>query len=150
MRESRQSAERMKDDLNDLQLLKPCDDRMRELVKDQPEEDPRGTGIAGVLTSPLYGLESQLDNFSLKVLKRLYEVSLQDPSPLRTRHLRRLRKMLPALQTAETSPDPYRNIARDAYQLAQDRILGSGGPTDTKKGIIDKLATRLVEESTDK
>lgn len=120
------------------------------IVATQPEEDPRGTGIAGVLTSPLYGLESQLDNFSLKVLKRLYEVSLQDPSPLRTRHLRRLRKMLPALQTAETSPDPYRNIARDAYQLAQDRILGSGGPTDTKKGIIDKLATRLVEESTEK
>ncbi|WP_460106590.1 AAA family ATPase [Pseudomonas sp. S3_E04] len=34
-----------------------------------PEESPRGMGVAGVLTSPLYGLPSQLDSFSLKVLK---------------------------------------------------------------------------------
>ena len=120
------------------------------IVATEPEEDPRGTGIAGVLTSPLYGLESQLDNFSLKVLKRLYEVSLDAPSPSRTRHLRRLRKMLPALETAETSPDPYRNIARDAYQLAQDRVLSSARRTETKKEIIDKLATKLVEESTER
>ena len=120
------------------------------IVATQPEDHPRGTGVGGVLTSPLYGLESQLDTFSLKVLKRLYEVSLEDASASRTRHLRRLRNLLPALETAETSPDPYRNIARDAYQLAQDRVLASDSPTNTKKDMIDKLATRLLEESSAK
>ena len=39
------------------------------IVASTPEEDPRGTGVASVLTSPLYGLESQLDTFSLNVLE---------------------------------------------------------------------------------
>jgi hypothetical protein len=113
----------------------------------QPEANPRGTGVAGVLTSPLYGLESQLDNFSLRTLKRIYDVTLEPRSEKRTRHLRRLRNLLPAIETAETSPDPYRNIARDAYQMAQDQVLESDERSDRKKKIIDHLAARLVEEA---
>lgn len=119
------------------------------IIATEPEEDPRGTGVAGVLTSPLYGLESQLDAFSLRVLKRIYDVSLMERSPRRTRHLARLRKLLPAIETAETSPDPYRNIARDAYQLAQEDVMKMDEPGDRKKRIIDKLAMRLVEEATE-
>lgn len=64
------------------------------LVKSiEPDESPRGTGVANVLTSQLYGLESQLDNFSLKVLKRIYEVSMMENYPLRERHLARLNKL---------------------------------------------------------
>jgi len=117
------------------------------IISAQPEEDPRGTGVAGVLTSPLYGLESQLDSFSLRVLKRIYELSLMDRSSQRTRHLARLRRLLPALETTETSPDPYRNIARDAYKLAQERVLGSEEESDRKKVLIDKLAESLVEHA---
>jgi len=117
------------------------------IIASQPEEDPRGTGIAGILTSPLYGLESQLDTFSLQVLKRIYEVSLQKPSPRRTRHLQRLRALLPAMETAETSPDPYKNIARDAYQIAQDMVLDSDAASEKKKRVIDRLANRLVEQA---
>jgi hypothetical protein len=100
-------------------LIRLKDGRIRAV---QPEVNPRGTGVAGVLTSPLYGLESQLDNFSLRTLKRIYEVSLLPRSEHRMRHLKRLRKLLPALETAETSPDPYRNIARDAYPPKCDCI----------------------------
>jgi hypothetical protein len=113
----------------------------------QPDEHPRGTGVAGVLTSPLYGLPSQLDKFSLRVLKRIYEVSIEKPSKRRNRHLIRLRKLIPALQTAETSPDPFRNIAREAYKLAQEHILKAdeGSLTPEKKTkIIDRLAKQLV------
>jgi predicted ATPase len=133
-----------------------CKEEIRVLTRNhegrifatEPEDDPRGTGVAGVLTSPLYGLESQLDAFSLRVLKRIYELSLTERSPRRTRHLVRLRKLLPAIETAETSPDPYRNIARDAYQLAQEDVLKMDEPGDRKKRIIDKLAARLIEEAT--
>ncbi|HTB83467.1 MAG TPA: AAA family ATPase [Candidatus Sulfotelmatobacter sp.] len=118
------------------------------IIATEPEVNPRGTGVAGVLTSPLYGLESQLDNFSLRALNRIYEVSLMPRSEKRTRHLKRLRKLLPAIETRETSPDPYRNIARDAYQIAQERVLESDQTSDRKKAIIDHLAARLVEEST--
>jgi predicted ATPase len=117
------------------------------IVAAQPEVNPRGTGVAGVLTSPLYGLESQLDNFSLRALKRFYEDSLMPQSETRTRHLKRLRKLLPAIETAETSPDPYRNIARDAYQIAQEQILDADHTSDRKMAIIEHLAARLVEDA---
>lgn len=112
-----------------------------------PEESPRGRGVAGVLTSPLYGLESQLDSFSLRVLKRIYEVSFWKPGPKRTRHLKRLRRLVPALQTAESSPDPYRNIARDAYQLAQNQIVTSDESPNRKTIAVERLAKKLYEES---
>ena len=119
-----------------------------KIIATQPEEDPRGTGFAGVLTSPLYGLQSQLDEFSLSVLKRIYELSLMDKTPIRDKRLERLRKLLPVVETSETSPDPYRNIARDAYQVAQDFVLNSGDSSYDKTLIIDALAARLVEEVT--
>ena len=118
------------------------------IVAAEPEVDPRGTGVAAVLTSPLYGLESQLDNFSLRALKRIYEVSLMPRSAQRARHLERLRKLLPAFETGETSPDPYRNIARDAFRVAQDRVLQSDDVSDRKKVLIDRLAARLLDEAT--
>lgn len=117
------------------------------IASTQPEEHPRGKGIAGVLTSPLYGLESQLDNFSLRTLKRIYEVSLMPRSTHRSRHLDRLRKLLPAFETEETSPDPYRNIARDAFQIAQNLILQTDNTSSRKKLIIDKLAENLSEKA---
>ena len=118
-----------------------------KIIATQPDEDPRGTGVAGVLTSPLYGLESQLDSFSLRVLKRIYEISLEAKSRRRARHLVRLRKLVPSLETAETYPDPYRNIARDAYSLAQEDIMSSDEMGDRKVRIINKLASRLVDVS---
>ena len=62
--------------------------------------------------------------------------------------MKRLRKLLPAIETGETSPDPYRNIARDAYQIAQERVLEFDQTSDRKKAIIDHLATKLIEEAT--
>lgn len=118
----------------------------------QPEESPRGTGVAGVLTSPLYGLESQLDEFSLRVLQSIYRVSTSEKGARRKQNLQRLRKLVPALETIESSPDPYRNIAREAYTLALESILGAdelGG--ETRRQQVERLASKLfadVQEST--
>jgi len=117
------------------------------IVASTPEESPRGTGVASVLTSPLYGLESQLDAFSLRVLKRIYDVSMNEKSAKRARHLRRLRRLIPSLETAESSPDPYRNIAQEAYQLAIQRAVSSTQPTNEKKAVVDELATKLYDEA---
>jgi len=51
------------------------------------------------------------------------------------------------METAETSPDPYKNIARDAYQIAQDMVLDSDAASEKKKRVIDRLANRLVEQA---
>ncbi|QHS61249.1 AAA family ATPase [Chitinophaga agri] len=113
----------------------------------EPEESPRGTGVAGVLTSELYGLESQLDSFSLKVLKRIYEISLLEDYPQRAKHLQRLRKIVPGLAATDTSPDPYRNIAKLAYREAIDLVVKSEGTADLKMKAIERLSALLYKES---
>lgn len=114
----------------------------------EPEESPRGTGVAGVLTSPLYGLESQLDEFSLRVLRSIYSVSLKYSGERRKRNLRRLRKLVPALETVESSPDPYRNIAREAYALALQKIVGAEEIDSESRHVqVERLASKLFDEA---
>ncbi|MBS7460749.1 AAA family ATPase [Pseudomonas syringae] len=114
----------------------------------EPEESPRGIGIAGVLTSPLYGLESQLDEFSLKVLHSIYRVSLRDTGERRKRNLKRLRSLVPALETLESSPDPYRNIAREAYALALQKIIGTKEiDGESRHAQVERLAMKLFDEA---
>lgn len=112
-----------------------------------PEDSPRGTGVAGVLTSPLYGLESQLDEFSLRVLKKIYAVATKDHTPQRAQRLQRLRQLVPSLVTAESSPDPYKNIARDAYKIAMNRLVADDSSIDLKVVAVAKLADMLYERA---
>lgn len=114
----------------------------------QPEESPRGTGVAGVLTSPLYGLDSQLDEFSLRVLRRIYDVATNDKSPSRTRHLQRLRRLVPSLVTTVGSPDPYQNIAKDAYEIAMHQVIAGDSPSETKARAVEKLSAMLYQKAT--
>jgi len=134
-----------------------CRDEIRVLRRNEdgrvvaavPDESPRGQGVASVLTSPLYGLESQLDPFSLKVLKKIYDLTFLPASEKRARHLRRLRRLVPSLETGESFPDPFRNIARDAYKLAQDITLEADVPHGRKRAIVERLADNLYEEAAD-
>lgn len=111
---------------------------------DQPEVNPRGRGVAAVLTSPLYGLESQLDDFSLRVLKKIYDVSFDDDKERRAKNLARLRKLVPGVEPDESSPDPYRNIARLAYRMA--RSYPTDFP-DRKNEIVEALAKQLYQQA---
>jgi predicted ATPase len=115
-----------------------------KITTDHPEASPRGRGVAAVLTSPLYGLESQLDTFSLRVLKRIYETSFDEDTTRRARNLKRLRKLVPGVEPDESSPDPYRNIARLAYRLARTFPLDD---SDRKSEIVEALAKQLYTQA---
>ena len=110
----------------------------------QPEVSPRGRGVAAVLTSPLYGLESQLDEFSLRVLKRIYDLSFDRKSVHRARHLERLKKLIPGVEPDESSPDPYRNIARLAYRAARQFPVDN---PNRKEAIVEALSKQLLREA---
>jgi predicted ATPase len=118
-----------------------------QIIAVEPEESPRGTGVSGVLTSPLFGLESQLDPYSLGVLKQIYEISIDKNYPDRKQELARLRKLVPGLSPTDSSPDPYRNIAKLAYELATDRVLETDKDHDWKSKAIERLTSKLYEEA---
>ncbi len=117
------------------------------VTAEQPDEDPRGTGVANVLTSDLYGLESQLDPYSLGKLKELYQLSQQEKSVERDQRLAELRSEVPALDILESSPDPYRNIAMQAYELALQKVLDSDKNNSKRSQIVEELAKQLYDEA---
>lgn len=116
------------------------------IIAVEPDESPRGTGVANVLTSELYGLESQLDNFSLKVLKRIYDVSMIENYPLRERHLARLNKLVPDLAPTDSYPDPYKNIAKVAYEKALEVIVDSENSDNWKNEATERVTSFLYEK----
>ena len=116
-----------------------------QIVAKEPDESPRGRGVAGVLTSPLFGLESQLDPYSLKVLRKIYEVSLKEKYPRQQRQLERYRKLIPGLTPDEMTPDPYRNIARIAYETVMNEIVAANENPDWKIQAIDRLSSKLYD-----
>lgn len=74
------------------------DEETGEISAEQPRDDPRGMGVAGLLTSDIYGLRSQLDVYTLDLIERQRELSAReeldtvDAAILRdlTEHVRRL------------------------------------------------------------
>ncbi|MCY1456584.1 hypothetical protein D9M71_738130 [compost metagenome] len=94
-------------------------------------------------------MESQLDKFSLKVLKRIYEVSLLENYPQKKVHLMRLRKIVPGLNATDISPDPYRNIAKIAYKEAVDLVINSENISEVKIKAIEKLSSMLYKKASE-
>jgi predicted ATPase len=48
------------------------------IVAKRPNEDPRGLGVAGLLTSEMFGLRSTLDSYTLDLLDRKRELAVAD------------------------------------------------------------------------
>lgn len=118
-----------------------------KIVAVEPKDSPRGTGVAGVLTSQIYGLESQLDQYSLRVLKLIYDVSLSKEYPKRSEHLNRLKNLVPGLTPTDSSPDPYRNIAKLAYEKSIESIVKSENSGQAKWEAVEYLASFLYKKA---
>ncbi|MFE6871334.1 AAA family ATPase [Kitasatospora sp. NPDC057692] len=56
-----------------LRIIRRADDG--STCAEVPSDDPRGRGIGGILTSELYGLTSQLDNYTQKLIDDQYKLS---------------------------------------------------------------------------
>jgi hypothetical protein len=78
------------------------------------------------------------------VLKKIYDVSFDENKERRAKNLARLRKLVPGVEPDESSPDPYRNIARLAYRMA--RSYPTDFP-DRKNEIVEALAKQLYQQA---
>ncbi|MBW8244836.1 AAA family ATPase [Muricauda oceani] len=86
------------------------DMELKKVVAAEPEVDPKGLGVAGILTSELFGLSSTLDKETLGLLKRRNElISKQDTEELSDNEraeLRALFEHLSSLGINTTDRDP--------------------------------------------
>jgi len=87
------------------------DDKTGKISTNPPEHDPRGMGVAALLTSELFGLPTTLDIETQKKLDRKRELYLQslktELTPEENEEMRVLADELGSLDFTKTIRDPY-------------------------------------------
>jgi predicted ATPase len=98
-----------------------------------PEQDPRGMGVAALLTSDIYGLRSELDLETLGLLERKRELAVKEPLNASERdELKDLDQRLAGLDFTTTVRDPMYKKFVDAM-TARQKEKGLTAPVLTKE-----------------
>lgn len=118
------------------------------ITASMPAEDPRGMGVAALLTSELYGLRSELDLETLRMFEQFRRLKLtaQDRalSEKENESLEILRKNLSGLKIEETWGDPY--YPRFVRAMAQRQGKQVGTETSEEWLESQKLASEILDD----
>ena len=120
-----------------------------EIVAGQPDIDPRGLGVEGILTSELFGLPTTLDEETQRRLDRRNELLLkQQKEKLNENENGELQKIFSELENlgfSKTFRDPLYQKFIVAYK---DRIKTTTKSSYTKEELKeqDKVALEILEE----
>jgi len=113
-----------------------------------PDEDPRGMGIAGLLTSEVYGLRSELDIPTMQKLDRKRDLAFKvERTPDEERELAELNNQLAELDFSKTARDPNYKLFAEAMS-DYDRVQGYQVTTLTKDQQKTRrtMADQIVKE----
>lgn len=120
------------------------------VVVSQPEEDPLGMGIGKILTSPMFGLRSLLDEQTLNDLDRKRELAVKTPrTDAETDELRGLNRKLRDIDMTCLIEDPLYGLFVDAvvkhadYAHLKTLFLSAKG-FDDLKGIGAQVRRDLL------
>jgi predicted ATPase len=98
-------------------------DESGRVLTEIPDEDPQGMGVAGLLTSELYGLRSQLDRETLRLLDQKRELATKDELTLDEREqLTALNRRLEGLDFSRVTRDPLYKPYVDAMSRLELRL----------------------------
>ena len=119
------------------------------LLTEEPEHDPIGIGVEGLLKSELYGLRSTLAPEILKKLDRHYLLlGKSDKSEQEWIELRQLAKELNELGVSRTHPNPYfehfanamaRRVPKSEATLSKQEI-------DSQAELADEVLAEVLAE----
>lgn len=111
-----------------------------------PEEDPRGMGVAALLTSELYGLRSALDPETLSALDRKRELATKDElSDEERRELGQLNEHLGGLDFTTTVRDPlYKPFVNAMSRLEVELGLQAAVLTPEQLHQRERLADEVL------
>lgn len=120
-------------------------------VAEEPEYDPIGIGVEGLLKSELYGLRSTLAPEILKKLDRQYKLlGIEDKTPEQELELIKLSNELNSLHVSRSHPNPYFEKFANAMakQIPKQDILSKDEIAEQARLADEILAEVLAEEST--
>lgn len=114
-----------------------------------PDEHPRGMGVARILTSPLFGLRSILDEDTLNDLDKKRDLAFKkDRTPEETEELKKLVRKLQDVDMTTIIEDPLYTyfvkavIKHPDYLELKDKLF-----FDTKEfADLERITTEVAEE----
>lgn len=120
----------------------------KKVIAEEPDIDPRGLGVAGILTSELFGLSSTLDEETLKLLNRRNELIVkQDANELLENEKEELRSLfseLSSLGINTTDRDPLYQVFITA--MSKRKEFQKENPTLEDIELQNKIAIDILNE----
>jgi hypothetical protein len=122
------------------------------VIADIPDEDPQGMGVAGLLTSELYGLRSQLDTATLSLLDLKRELATKDDlNPDEQQQLNALNRQLEGLDFSRVTRDPLYKPYVDAMSILELRLglrkaTLSPEEIEARADLAAQVVTELLEK----
>lgn len=123
---------------------------------DRPEQDPKGMGVAALLTSDVYGLRSQLDPPTLRLLDKKRELATQDElTSGQKEKLTEINRELEDLHFTDSFRDPMYELFVEAMSAAQKEegtppIVLTKEQQAKRKELAERIVRRLKRESQEK
>ena len=123
------------------------DPETEQVRSSSAEDDPKGMGVAGILTSDIFGLRSTLDLETLRILdeKRIL-ASQPQLSPEQLERLDELNEDLAKLKFTETVPDPLYELFVDKMMDIERRFAGEITLSPEELEEREEAALRILED----
>ncbi|PHN84560.1 hypothetical protein CSB62_19170 [Vibrio splendidus] len=132
-----------------IQIVKR-DEKTLNVYAEPPKQDPKGLGVTGILMSDMFGLQSDLDIETLKLLSekaRLAEKTTDEMTKEELERLSFLNEELEYTGFLETYSDPYFvQFLRGFSQEIDLSILEKPFLNDFERGLLEGAAIKVVKE----
>jgi predicted ATPase len=117
------------------------------VVAEAPDEDPRGMGVAAILTSDLFRLRTTLDPETQAELDRQRILSMGELTPAKRAELRELNARLNKMGLARTARDPLYELFVKAWTEQEDPSWREGVElTPEQRRERELVAAEIVEQ----
>lgn len=125
------------------------DDETGHVTAEMPDKDPRGMGVAALLTSEIYGLRSQLDLPTLHDLDRKRELASKEAlNPQEEEELSALTEKLGNLDFTHAVRDPqYERFVAAMAERQQAEGLQKVALSKSEQEELRRLAAEILEQS---
>jgi ABC-type multidrug transport system ATPase subunit len=133
-------------------LLMQRDDVTGRVFAEHPAEDPRGMGVAGLLTSEVYGLQSDLSPEAVADLETLRRLTmLGERTEEEERELSRIYKQYHGARLTRTTRDPMFSLFVQAMRKAErtenlDKLALSPTEVHERERLAVQIAQRVKAE----
>jgi energy-coupling factor transporter ATP-binding protein EcfA2 len=127
-------------------------DELAQVYADEPENDPRGMGYAGILTSDMFRLDSTLDESTKNIIRERQSIlEKSELSPIDKDRLHQLNKEIEALGFSSLHWDAeyseYLRLRKEVYpEVFQSEKIATPATKKVRKQRAKEIIRKILEK----